>query len=130
MGVCKCVVPLRNESTLNNHRAACPLVWLVEGEQKWEAPDHLEGVLPQNSGGTELKRTVTCLVLKAKDNDNSTSAMQRQVIVTGIARNCDHVGHSTADTNGRRIVGLVQPNPVFWGYQLKRRRTVPSDAAL
>ncbi|GFW94327.1 hypothetical protein TNCV_1432621 [Trichonephila clavipes] len=31
MGVCKCLVPLRNRSTLNSRRAASPLVRLVEG---------------------------------------------------------------------------------------------------
>ncbi|GFX49079.1 uncharacterized protein TNCV_786351 [Trichonephila clavipes] len=40
MGVCKCIVPLRHEDTLNNHRAASPLVWLVGGVERWEAPDH------------------------------------------------------------------------------------------
>ncbi|GFT75059.1 uncharacterized protein TNCV_2244431 [Trichonephila clavipes] len=33
-------MPSRHESTLNNHRAASPLVRLVEGEERWEAPDH------------------------------------------------------------------------------------------
>ncbi|GFX30475.1 hypothetical protein TNCV_3461261 [Trichonephila clavipes] len=32
-------------------------------------PDHTQGVLPQNWGGTEQSRTVTCMVLKAKAND-------------------------------------------------------------
>ncbi|GFT67522.1 uncharacterized protein TNCV_2361231 [Trichonephila clavipes] len=34
--------------TLNNLRAASPLVMLVEGKERWMAPDHLQGVLPQN----------------------------------------------------------------------------------
>ncbi|GFW34087.1 uncharacterized protein TNCV_287711 [Trichonephila clavipes] len=54
--------------TLNSRRAASPLVWL-EGEARWEAPDHPQGFLPLNWGGTEQKRTVTCMVLKAKAND-------------------------------------------------------------
>ncbi|GFY08251.1 hypothetical protein TNCV_1356591 [Trichonephila clavipes] len=34
-------MPLRNGGTLNSHRAASPLVRLVEGEERWEVPDHL-----------------------------------------------------------------------------------------
>ncbi|GFT79139.1 hypothetical protein TNCV_3094911 [Trichonephila clavipes] len=44
-------------------RTESPLVWLVEG------PDHPQGFLPLNWGGTKQKRTVTCMVLKDKDND-------------------------------------------------------------
>ncbi|GFW42362.1 hypothetical protein TNCV_239591 [Trichonephila clavipes] len=40
MGVCKCIVPLRHRGTLNSRRAASPLVWLVEGVERWETPDH------------------------------------------------------------------------------------------
>ncbi|GFS72346.1 uncharacterized protein TNCV_1827471 [Trichonephila clavipes] len=69
MDVCECIVPLQHGGTLNNRRAASPLVWLVEGEERWEAPDHPQGFLPLNWGGTEQKRTVTCMVLKAKAND-------------------------------------------------------------
>ncbi|GFV13541.1 hypothetical protein TNCV_67441 [Trichonephila clavipes] len=39
--------------------------------------------------------------------------MQRQVIVTGIVRSRGHVAYSTADTNGRWIVGRVQANTVL-----------------
>ncbi|GFV68517.1 hypothetical protein TNCV_3129731 [Trichonephila clavipes] len=39
--VCKCVVPLWHGDTLNSHRSANPLVRLVEGEERWEAPGHL-----------------------------------------------------------------------------------------
>ncbi|GFT59061.1 uncharacterized protein TNCV_186421 [Trichonephila clavipes] len=60
-------VPLRHEGTLNSRRAASPLVWLVEGEERREAPDHPQGFLPLDWGGTEQKRTVTCMVLKAND---------------------------------------------------------------
>ncbi|GFV34550.1 uncharacterized protein TNCV_1448561 [Trichonephila clavipes] len=65
MDVCKCIVPLRHGGTLNSRRAAS----LVEGEERWEAPDHPQGFLPLNWGGTEQKRTVTCMVLKAKANE-------------------------------------------------------------
>ncbi|GFV61071.1 uncharacterized protein TNCV_1972461 [Trichonephila clavipes] len=40
MDVCKCIVPLRQGGTLNSRRAAS-LVWLVEGQDRWEAPDPL-----------------------------------------------------------------------------------------
>ncbi|GFX79529.1 hypothetical protein TNCV_825181 [Trichonephila clavipes] len=51
--------------TLNTRRTTSPLVRLVEGEERWEVPDHSQGVLPQNWGGTKQHRTVTCRVLKA-----------------------------------------------------------------
>ncbi|GFW94350.1 DDE_3 domain-containing protein [Trichonephila clavipes] len=34
-----------------------------------------QDVLPQNWSGTELNRTVTCVVLKATDNDRRTSSL-------------------------------------------------------
>ncbi|GFV44180.1 transposable element Tcb2 transposase [Trichonephila clavipes] len=37
MDVCKCIGLLRHEGTLNSRRAASPLVWLVEGKERWEA---------------------------------------------------------------------------------------------
>ncbi|GFU01406.1 hypothetical protein TNCV_54071 [Trichonephila clavipes] len=37
MDVCKCIVPLPHGGTLNNRQATSPLVWLVEGEERWEA---------------------------------------------------------------------------------------------
>ncbi|GFS97510.1 cullin-4A [Trichonephila clavipes] len=67
MDVCKCTVPLRHGGALNSRRAASPLVCL--GEERWEVPDHLQGFLPPNWSGTEQKRTVTRMVLKAKAND-------------------------------------------------------------
>ncbi|GFV16483.1 uncharacterized protein TNCV_4785451 [Trichonephila clavipes] len=36
--VCKCIVPSHFRDTLNNRRSASPLVRLVEGEERWEAP--------------------------------------------------------------------------------------------
>ncbi|GFW62845.1 uncharacterized protein TNCV_4451941 [Trichonephila clavipes] len=56
MDVCKCIVPLRHGCTLNSRRAASPLVWLVEEEERWEAPDH-----PQVSSlkiGVEMSQIV------------------------------------------------------------------------
>ncbi|GFX37641.1 uncharacterized protein TNCV_3201641 [Trichonephila clavipes] len=69
MDVCKCIVPSRHGGTLNSHRATSPLVRLVEREERWEDPDHPQGILPQNWGETELNRSVTCMVLKATAND-------------------------------------------------------------
>ncbi|GFT99360.1 uncharacterized protein TNCV_76761 [Trichonephila clavipes] len=74
MDVCKCIVPLRHEGSLNNHRAASPLMWLVEGVERWEALT-TPGVLPQNLGGNEPNRTVTCMVLKATANDRRHLAL-------------------------------------------------------
>ncbi|GFY10119.1 DUF4817 domain-containing protein [Trichonephila clavipes] len=69
MDVCKCIEPLRHGGTLNSRRATSPLVWLVEGEERWEAPDLPQDFFPLNWGGTEQKRTATCMVLKAKANN-------------------------------------------------------------
>ncbi|GFU52343.1 hypothetical protein TNCV_3958621 [Trichonephila clavipes] len=38
--LCKCIVPLRHEGTLNSHCAVSPLMGLVEGEESWDAPDY------------------------------------------------------------------------------------------
>ncbi|GFX14326.1 uncharacterized protein TNCV_1768201 [Trichonephila clavipes] len=69
MDACKCLVPLRRGGTLNSRRAASLLVWLVEGEERWEAPGHPQGFLSLNWSGIEQNRTVPCMVLKAKTND-------------------------------------------------------------
>ncbi|GFT86004.1 cullin-4A [Trichonephila clavipes] len=73
--VCKCTVPAWQEGTLNSRRATSPLVRLVKGEERWEAPDHRKGVLPQNWGETELNRSVTCTVLKSTANDRRHLAL-------------------------------------------------------
>ncbi|GFT82756.1 hypothetical protein TNCV_1784731 [Trichonephila clavipes] len=56
MDICKCIVPLWQVGTLNSRRAASPLMRLVEEEERWEPPDHPQGVVPQNWGGTETDR--------------------------------------------------------------------------
>ncbi|GFU02740.1 hypothetical protein TNCV_1384631 [Trichonephila clavipes] len=62
-------MPLRHGGTLNSHRAASPLVWLVEGVGgPWTPP----GFFPLNWGGIEQTRTVTYMVLKDKANDRTT----------------------------------------------------------
>ncbi|GFT29660.1 transposable element Tcb2 transposase [Trichonephila clavipes] len=57
--------------------AASPLVRLVEEQQRWEAPDHPQSVLPQNWGGNEpnCAVAVTCMVLKATANDRRHLAL-------------------------------------------------------
>ncbi|GFU84711.1 hypothetical protein TNCV_2126521 [Trichonephila clavipes] len=53
---------------LNSHRAASSLMRLVEGEEKWQSPDHPHGILHQYRGGTEPNLSVTCVMLKATAN--------------------------------------------------------------
>ncbi|GFT41451.1 uncharacterized protein TNCV_3942181 [Trichonephila clavipes] len=60
--------------TLNSRRAASSLVWLVERVERWEAPDPPR-CLPQNWGGNEPNRTITCMVRKATTNDRRHSAL-------------------------------------------------------
>ncbi|GFU59231.1 hypothetical protein TNCV_4197601 [Trichonephila clavipes] len=45
----------------------------------WEASDHPQSVLPLNCGGTEPKRTVTCMVLKATANDRRHLALCHEI---------------------------------------------------
>ncbi|GFU27159.1 uncharacterized protein TNCV_775771 [Trichonephila clavipes] len=75
MDVCKCIVPARHGGTLYSSLAASPLVRLVDGEEKWEASDYPQSVLPLNWGGIEPKRTVTCMVLKATTNNRRYLAL-------------------------------------------------------
>ncbi|GFU95801.1 uncharacterized protein TNCV_4903931 [Trichonephila clavipes] len=69
MDVCKCIVHSRHGVTLNSRRASSPLVRLVEGKERWEAPVQPQGILPQNWDETEINHSVTCMVLKATAND-------------------------------------------------------------
>ncbi|GFU34654.1 uncharacterized protein TNCV_1993691 [Trichonephila clavipes] len=69
MYICECIVPSRYGRTLNSRRAASPFVRLVKGEEKWEVPDHPQGVLPLNWDETEQNCSVTCMVLKGTAND-------------------------------------------------------------
>ncbi|GFV73763.1 uncharacterized protein TNCV_3549121 [Trichonephila clavipes] len=61
--------------TLNSRRAASPRVRLVGGEERWEAPDHSQCVLPQNWVETEINHSVTCMVPKATANDRRHLAL-------------------------------------------------------
>ncbi|GFX69316.1 cullin-4A [Trichonephila clavipes] len=82
MGVCKCLVPSRHGGTLNSCRAASTLGRLLEGEERWVASDHPQGVLPQNWGGTESNRIVTCMMLKPKANDRRKNlTLHRHVFI-------------------------------------------------
>ncbi|GFU00786.1 uncharacterized protein TNCV_4819331 [Trichonephila clavipes] len=80
-GACKSSAPrARNElklalATKLLRGAASPLVRFVKGEERWEAPDHPQGVLPLNWGEIELNRSVTCMVLKATANDRRHLAL-------------------------------------------------------
>ncbi|GFV38973.1 hypothetical protein TNCV_965391 [Trichonephila clavipes] len=56
-----------------SRRAASPLVRLVEGKSCWRPLTPTPKVFALNWGGTELNRTVTCMVLKATVNDRRTS---------------------------------------------------------
>ncbi|GFT57211.1 hypothetical protein TNCV_1692191 [Trichonephila clavipes] len=63
---------------LRHRRAASSLVRLVAGEERWVAPDHPQDVLPQNWGGTEQNRAVTCLVLKTNVNERCKNLALRR----------------------------------------------------
>ncbi|PRD37884.1 UNVERIFIED_CONTAM: Required for meiotic nuclear division protein 1-like protein [Trichonephila clavipes] len=65
-------VPLCLGDTLNSHQVASLLGRLVEGEKRWKARDHPQGVLPQNRDGIEPNHTVMCMVLKTMANDRHT----------------------------------------------------------
>ncbi|GFV90051.1 uncharacterized protein TNCV_73321 [Trichonephila clavipes] len=78
MDVCKCILSSWHEGTLNSRRVSSPLVRLVEGEERCEAPNHCQGVLPQNCAGTEQNSTITCMELKAKANDRRRNLALRR----------------------------------------------------
>ncbi|GFW57837.1 uncharacterized protein TNCV_2927561 [Trichonephila clavipes] len=66
MDVGKCRVPLWHGGTLNNRRAASPLVRLVEGEERWEAPDHTPRVFSLKIGLEPSQNVLSpecCLIL-------------------------------------------------------------------
>ncbi|GFX56816.1 DUF4817 domain-containing protein [Trichonephila clavipes] len=64
------------ENTLNVRPATCALVRLVVGAKRWEALNHPQGVLTQNSGSTEPNRSITCMVLRATDSDKHKNNCQ------------------------------------------------------
>ncbi|GFX05636.1 hypothetical protein TNCV_3435401 [Trichonephila clavipes] len=58
----KCIVHLRHGGILNSFQTSNPLVKSVEGEEKWQEPDHPHDALPQNWGETKSNPIVTCMV--------------------------------------------------------------------
>ncbi|GFX48692.1 hypothetical protein TNCV_407991 [Trichonephila clavipes] len=81
MDACKCT-SMWHGSTLNIRQAASLLKRLVEGEERWTAPEAPPpSVLPQNWIGTKPKRTVTCMVLKAVADDRHTTSPVPQYIL-------------------------------------------------
>ncbi|GFV82781.1 hypothetical protein TNCV_4147491 [Trichonephila clavipes] len=80
MGACKCIVPLRHESTLNSRQAASPLVWLVEEKERTiRGGDGLRIFESQSSDKDEQETrfpsfqiTPTCVYGKKKLSDGKT----------------------------------------------------------
>ncbi|GFV77166.1 hypothetical protein TNCV_2108521, partial [Trichonephila clavipes] len=77
-------VPLRHGVTLKSHHAASLLVRLVDGEERWEALDNPQGVLPHSSSEMEPHHTIACLVLKAKTNDRSKTSPLSSINFVGL----------------------------------------------
>ncbi|GFV31761.1 uncharacterized protein TNCV_2098201 [Trichonephila clavipes] len=88
MDVCKCIVPSQHEGTLNSRRSASSLGRLVEGKERWEIPDLSQGVLSQNWGGNEPKRTLSCMLLKSMTNYKHTN--QSFAIMNFVGLNLAH----------------------------------------
>ncbi|GFV39988.1 hypothetical protein TNCV_4412191 [Trichonephila clavipes] len=60
MDVCRYIVPSRQRGTLSSRRTASHHVKLLDGAERWEAPEPPQDVTSQNWVGTEPKCTVTC----------------------------------------------------------------------
>ncbi|GFW53780.1 hypothetical protein TNCV_3938741 [Trichonephila clavipes] len=73
MDICKCIMPVWPGDTLNSCRDTSPFVWLVEGKERSETPDHTAAVLSQNGAVIELNNNITCIELKATANDQRTN---------------------------------------------------------
>ncbi|GFU65132.1 hypothetical protein TNCV_4056021 [Trichonephila clavipes] len=70
MAICKGIWTLGHGGILNSHRAASSLVRMVEVEERWELPVHLQGIHPQNWDGADQNFTLTCMMIKATANDS------------------------------------------------------------
>ncbi|GFU24128.1 hypothetical protein TNCV_2007191 [Trichonephila clavipes] len=58
--------------TLNSRTAASSLVSLGEGEERWDASDDPQSILPRNWGPSNC--SVTCMVFKATVNGRRTTS--------------------------------------------------------
>ncbi|GFW97758.1 hypothetical protein TNCV_1425211 [Trichonephila clavipes] len=70
--VYKYIVPSRHAGTLNSHRAASPLVRLVAGDERWEAPDPPPGCPPSKLRWNRAKSY--CHLFGATSNNRRTSS--------------------------------------------------------
>ncbi|GFT86995.1 hypothetical protein TNCV_1257851 [Trichonephila clavipes] len=68
LNVCKCVVPLRHESTLKHRQAASPLVRFMEEKRVGRLLTTPYGIFPRKRGFTEPNHVVTGMLLKATYN--------------------------------------------------------------
>ncbi|GFX43104.1 DUF5641 domain-containing protein [Trichonephila clavipes] len=91
-----------------SRRATRLLVRLVEGEERWETPDHPQGVLPQNWGGIKPSHTVTCMVLKAAENDKSKSSLLPWMNFVGLDLMLISVTADQPDGHGYELVSSVR----------------------
>ncbi|GFX03744.1 hypothetical protein TNCV_2113161 [Trichonephila clavipes] len=72
MDVCKCILPSRHGGTLNSRQAASPLMRLVAGVKRWEAPDPPPVSSPSKLGWNRPKSY--CHLYGAKANNRRTSS--------------------------------------------------------
>ncbi|GFY24734.1 hypothetical protein TNCV_1017801 [Trichonephila clavipes] len=55
MDVCKCIVPSQHGDTLNSRHAASPLLRLMAGDERREAPEPPPGCSPSKLGSNRVK---------------------------------------------------------------------------
>ncbi|GFS93864.1 hypothetical protein TNCV_5053261 [Trichonephila clavipes] len=87
-----------------SRRAASSLVRLVEEEARWEEPDNLLGVLPQNSGVTAPFAGMNFVDLDGTSSDRWHYGQQQHQIesdrgslVVKVTDSCDEFEPSTAE---------------------------------
>ncbi|GFS81196.1 uncharacterized protein TNCV_1224321 [Trichonephila clavipes] len=84
----------------------------MEGEERWEAFDHPQSILPPNWGRIELNCTVTCMVLKATVNDRRHLALCHAEFRgprSGLCRSSG-IGNNNRTTQGLWTMGFVISN--------------------
>ncbi|GFX20443.1 hypothetical protein TNCV_3488011 [Trichonephila clavipes] len=74
MDVCKCIVPSQHGGTLNSHRVESPLVRLVTGNDRWEAPDPPPGCPPTKLGWNRAKLYCHMYGAQGYGSDRRTSS--------------------------------------------------------